>query len=187
MTQLFLIPPLIPLPGGRRNLHQIICGAAHTCWEWGWCETWPELPACTPRRLTPVAGPQLAAGILTRGLWARGTPSKDAGPAPPVSPRKQPRRAAAEGPGPPRWRLGNVARSAEEVQGCGRRNGAAVALPSFPEEMSNPCETVTHRQARKWHCSGARRGPYRAGSPSSSGHGRIWGLAKASDEHLSPA
>lgn len=23
MTQLFLIPPLIPLPGGRRNLHQI--------------------------------------------------------------------------------------------------------------------------------------------------------------------
>lgn len=67
-----------------------MCGAAHTCWEWGWCETWPELPACTPRRLTPVAGPQLAAGILTRGPWARGTPSKDAGPAPPVSPRKQP-------------------------------------------------------------------------------------------------
>lgn len=72
-----------------------MCGAAPTCWEWGWCETWPELPACTPRRLTPVAGPQLAAGILTRGLWARGTPSKDAGPAPPVSPHKQPRWAAA--------------------------------------------------------------------------------------------
>lgn len=74
-----------------------MCGAAHTCWEWGWCETWPELPACTPRRLTPVAGPQLAAGMLTRGLWARGTPSKDAGPAPPVSPHKQPRQATAKG------------------------------------------------------------------------------------------
>lgn len=85
---------------------------------------------------------------------------------------------------------GSGARSTEEAPGCGRRRKrGTVALPIFPEEMSNPLLGSYTSPSEEVALSGDQpRALHNRQPPPAlhSGHGRIWGLAKAFDEHLYP-
>lgn len=63
-----------------------------------------------------------------------------------------------------------------------------MALPIFPEEMSNPLLVSYTSPSEEVALSGdqPRALHNRQSPPLHSGHGRIWGLAKAFDEHLYP-
>lgn len=63
-------------------------------------------------------------------------------------------------------------------------------LPSFPKEMSNPLSGSDASPSEEVALSGDRpralHNKQPPPAPLHSGHGRIWGLAKTSDEHLYP-